>query len=100
MTPADRDAFRFATILIRRKEPFARRSLEGRSPDEGRSFCEGSSAEATDPVDAAVGRLPIDMSNGACVLGAKELTALVPELALVPEPQRSKISHQSQRDTT
>ena len=55
-----------------------------------------SFTQATDPVDAAVGRLPIDMSNGlrrASVLGAKELTALEPELAaaiknLAPLPAR------------
>ena len=40
--------------------------------------------QAMDPVDTKVGRLPGDMSVGlrkACVQGAKELTALEPELA-------------------
>ena len=48
--------------------------------------------QASDPIDLKVGSLPNDIANGlriTCVQGAKELTALEPELAAVIKNRRA-----------
>jgi hypothetical protein len=48
--------------------------------------------QASDPIDLKVGSLPTDIANGlriACVLGAKEMTFLEPELAAAIKNKRA-----------